>query len=132
VRQLVEEQGARRDVEREHRQAQEKLQRLKWLYREGDLAQADYVREKAAVQAVLAELHPPAARELFDAGAYLENLAALWDAATMLERRQIVLALLLEVECDPDTRRICALRPRPSFVPLFEFLKVDSMVTLKG
>ena len=38
-------------------------------------------------------------------------MAAVWDAATLEERREMVIAMLQEVVCDPAPRRIVALKP---------------------
>ncbi len=75
--------------------------------------------ERDAIRAQLDGLvvAPPA--ETIDAGRYLESLGAVWSAATMAERREIVLSLIIRVVCDPDAKRLVAFTPKPAFAPFF-------------
>ncbi len=45
--------------------------------------------------------------------------SAPWNDATLAERRDFVVATLEQVVCDPEEQRITALKPKPSFLPLF-------------
>ncbi len=119
VKLLILQNGERKSVECERQSLQQKRERLKWLYSEGDLSAADYTREKRAIESKLATLIIPEEREVLDAGSYLENMAAIWEEATMVERREMVFAMINQVVCDPETKRIVALQPKQAFVPLF-------------
>jgi hypothetical protein len=52
------------------------------------------------------------------AGAYIEELPALWRAATLDERRAIVLAALDAVYVDVDREQVVAVQPKADFLPL--------------
>ncbi len=52
------------------------------------------------------------------AAAYVEDLATLWRAATLDERRAILLTALDAVYIDMDTRRLVAVQPKADFLPL--------------
>jgi hypothetical protein len=119
VREMLLTNGKRQTAESERRQIAEKLDRLKWVYVQGDLNQTEYKREKTALESRLAALTVPQEREVMNAGAYLENLGTVWNDATLAERREMVLTMLEQVVCDPEEQRIAALRPKPSFVLLF-------------
>ncbi len=115
--------GERRNVEGERRSLREQLDRMKWLYVRGDLEREEYLREREAIENRLRGLIVPREREVLDAGTYLQNLAEIWDEATMAERREMVQILLERVVCDPTEKRLTALRPRVAFLPLFRQLK---------
>ncbi|MGB8645632.1 MAG: recombinase family protein [Anaerolineae bacterium] len=119
VNQMLTQNGRRVNAESERKNLQAKLERLNFMFKEGGLERDAYSKELADIKAHLAELVPPQEREILDAGAYLENLAAIWDAATIGEQRQIVLATLQRVVCDPEGKRLVALKPKPAFIPLF-------------
>ena len=51
----------------------------------------------------------------------LEDLPALWGAATLGERRRLLLTMLEAVYVDTvEEKTVVAIRPRPAFRPLFE------------
>ncbi len=56
-----------------------------------------------------------------EAGQLLEDLPALWKAATLAEQRKLLLTMLDAVYVDTvDEKAIVAIRPKPAFRPLFE------------
>lgn len=107
------------DVEAERRRIEGRLERIKVLFEEGDKPLADYRRERDSLRAQLGGLvvAPPAAS--IDAGHYLQSLGIVWAAATMAERREIVMNLLARIVCDPDRKRLVAFTPKPVFAPFF-------------
>lgn len=119
VAEMLAQNGERRNREDERKQTRQKLERIKWLFAEGDLTQAEYSREKRTLEARLAAIVDPEEREILDAGAYLENLAAVWDQATPEERKQVAMALITQAVCDTKSKRLISIRPRPAFLPLF-------------
>ena len=56
-----------------------------------------------------------------EAGMLLENLPVLWGAATLTERRKLLLTMLDAVYVDTvEEKAIVAIRPKPAFRPLLE------------
>ncbi len=56
-----------------------------------------------------------------EAGELLEDLPALWEAATLAEQRKLLLTMLDAVYVDTvDEKTIVAIRPKSAFRPLFE------------
>lgn len=119
VNQMLDQKGKHKNVENERKRIRERLERIKWLYAQGDLSEREYARERDDLKGQLAGMKSPQEREVLDAGALLENLAAIWEEATIVERREMVLTLITRIECDPETKRIVSLQPRPAFVTLF-------------
>jgi predicted transcriptional regulator len=96
----------------------EKLQRLRTLYLELALTDGEYQRERQRLQEQLQGLVVSDEGPVVQAGAYIEELPALWRAATLEERRAIVLAALDAVYVDVDKEQVVAVQPKGDFLPL--------------
>ncbi len=56
-----------------------------------------------------------------EAGKLLEDLPALWEAATLAEQKKLLRTMLDAVYVDTvDEKAIVAIRPKPAFRPLLE------------
>ena len=95
------------------------LERMKHLYQWGDLAEAEYLVQRARIQGQLAALQP-----VSDQVQHLEALAAVlgkvrlaWSAADQEERHQLAHTLFEEVLVRDG--EIVGLKPRPAFEPFF-------------
>jgi site-specific DNA recombinase len=83
----------------------------------------------ATVELALQALEAPvgdtvSVEEVLAAGKQMPELAALWQVATVQERREMIM-LLLEpggLLYDLQEQRIIALRPRPAFLPTLRLL----------
>jgi hypothetical protein len=53
------------------------------------------------------------------AAVLLQDFGRIWDAATPMERRQIVHALLETVYLNAEQRPVVAIEPKAEFAPLF-------------
>jgi len=96
--------------------------RLKRMRIRGDFDEDEdlYERELARVQRELAEM--PAATDygtLEDAATLLTNFSAMWDEATLTERRDLLRTALREVQVDVEQNLVTLLKPYPVFLPLF-------------
>jgi hypothetical protein len=73
---------------------------------------------------------------IVDAAEYLQNMACVWKNATDEERRDMVRAILDEVVCDPEQRRIVVVRPKAAFAVVFrqmgELIQHDGTFELGG
>lgn len=107
------------NVQNRRRQLNQKLERLKYMFGEGDLTQADYLRQRNEVRGRLAALAAPGEREVMHAGEYLETLSQLWENATLAERKEVVGTLVTRVFADPAAKKLVAVEARPAFQLLF-------------
>jgi site-specific DNA recombinase len=112
------------DVVAERLRLSRKLDRLKRLYVEGDIDDAEYRDQKGMVAAALAVLpenrgNPDEAvgRRLVG---FLADLASAWKLATPDERNKIARQLFVEVIV--ENRTAVAVVPRPDVRPFFETL----------
>jgi site-specific DNA recombinase len=96
----------------------EKLHRLRTLYLELALTDGEYQRERGRLQEQLQALVVPDEEPAVRMGAYVEDLPTLWRAATLDERRAMVLTALDAVYVDMDTGRLAAVQPKADFLPL--------------
>ena len=122
------------DVERYQRERarlEEKLRRLRVQYREVEIGEGDYRRELKETKERLASLNPPQEMEaegILQAGAYLESLDAIWEAATPQERKEIYQLVLEVVYVDVLGKRLVEVVPKGAFAPLFApHLKVSGV-----
>ena len=112
------------EVERIHHQKQQTEQRLKRLgtaYVDGLYSDDDYRREKSSLEEKLSFLVLPGVDAAKEAGKLLENLPALWEAASLSERHQLLMTMPDAVYVDTvEAKAIVAIRPKPAFQALFE------------
>ncbi|HLV44253.1 MAG TPA: recombinase family protein, partial [Aggregatilineales bacterium] len=108
-------------VLRERQQVEEKLRRLKRLYRDLIIDDAEYKSSLEELQRKLHTLVLPSDTQVVQAGEYLENLALLWEAATLKEQRDITRILLKAAYVNVIEQRIVAIEPKP----VFRWLLVD-------
>jgi DNA invertase Pin-like site-specific DNA recombinase len=113
------------DIVAERVRLTRKLDRLKRLYVEGDMDDAEYRAQKTTTAAALAALpedqgNPDEAvgRRLM---AFLGDLASAWQVATAAERNKIARQLFVEVIV--ENRTAVAVVPRPDVRPFFETLR---------
>lgn len=111
-------------IEAERKRLEEKLRRLRVLYREVEIGEEEYRKERDRARARLSDLVIPQEVEILDAGVYLESVAGLWAVATDEERRDIVRALFAEVWCDPAAKVITRWEVKPAFRPFFKISEV--------
>lgn len=117
------------DIEKEQKQLQSKLQRLKDLYKWGDISREDYQREKEETVSQLTKLIPfNVSTELLKKFAeFLANVTIAWDQANNEQRNKIARCLFQEVWI--KDKEVVAVKPQPEFEPFFklnweEFSKV--------
>ena len=98
-------------------------------HREGYIDDEEMQGELAAVELTLRDLELPdmdgvKLDEVIAAGERIPGIAALWDFATIQERREMVM-LLLEpggLNYDLEQKMIAAIQPRPAFLPILRLL----------
>jgi len=108
----------RRALETQRQALEVKLERLKTLYVEGDLALGEYRTQRDGVRDELEALVVPEERQVLDAGQFLETMAAIWDEATLEERHDLLTAIFRKVWVDRVSARIVAVEVFADFVPV--------------
>jgi hypothetical protein len=109
----------REAVLREREQLQERLRRLKQMYRDLVLDDTEYRRTLEDLQSRMAGLVLPNNPHIVRAGEYLETLGPLWREATLAEQRDIARVLFKAVYLDVEAGYIVAIEPVAIFRPLF-------------
>jgi hypothetical protein len=109
----------RQKILRERDELQEKLRRLKLMYRDLMIDDDEYRVTYDQLQTRLAELVLPSSPHLVKAGEYLENPGMLWAAATLAEQRDITRVLLKAAYVDVLEQRIVMIESVPIFRKLF-------------
>ena len=105
----------------ERKALNQRLKRLEQVYLDGLLEPDDYRRQKRELEEKIASLVVPGVDATKQAVELLENLPALWEEATLSERRKLLLTMLEAVYVDTvDQKSIVSIQPKPAFQPLFE------------
>jgi site-specific DNA recombinase len=123
VSEIVNANGKHRNTEADRRTLTERLARVTKQFKWGDISEVDYVQQRDEIKVGLAALKTPEAKEIIVAADYMQNMARVWQEATDEERRDMTRAILDEVICDPEMRRLIALRPKAAFRLLFRQIR---------
>lgn len=102
-------------VLRERNEIQERLRRLKRLYKDLLIEDFEYRAEYEQLQRRLSSLVLPSSPHLVRAGEYLEGLSSLWQAATEKEKRDITKLLVIAIYVDVEQSCIVAVEPKAMF-----------------
>jgi hypothetical protein len=133
-RQRIEELAGNADqreaILKERAMIQEKLRRLKMMYRDLLIGDAEYRSTVDQLQTKLASLVLPNSPHVVRAGEYLEQLGMLWARATLEEQREVTRMLLKGLYVDVVNEQIVAIEPMPLFKTLFSEFCDDIGVTI--
>lgn len=117
------------DVEREQKQLQSRIGRLKELYKWGDIGREEYHSEKDQIEGQLAKLisFKTSAEPLKRLAEFLANVTIAWDKANNKQKNSLTRCLFQEVWV--KDKEVVAVKPQPEFEPFFklnweEFTKV--------
>ena len=122
--------GKQQNAENDRRTLTDRLARLKQQFEWGDIAAAEYTRKRDEIKAALSGLKTPEVTEIVNAADFLQNMAHVWQAATDEERRDMTRAILEELVCDPERKRLITLKPKPAFRLLFR--QIPGLVEREG
>lgn len=111
-------------MERERARLQEKLRRLKGGYLEVLIDEEEFRRGKAEVEDALARLKPPPAARIEVSATNLKVMRLAWQSATKKQKSEIAATLFETVYCDPASKSLVALRPKPAFALLFSQIEI--------
>jgi hypothetical protein len=97
----------------------DQLQRLQDLYVLGDLAKAQYIMRRQALEEELQRQGPPTKPASDRARALLNEFSRFWDLETEpAERRKLLLSLFEQIWA--QNGRIVAVQPHDDFLPYFQ------------
>jgi site-specific DNA recombinase len=108
---------------KERDRIEEKLRRLKRLYRDLELEESEYEMERNRLEVALASIIVPQEHVTMKAGQELAGMLEIWDQATDDEKSQMLRLMLETVYCDTEANAIVALKPKTPFLPLFSLCR---------
>ncbi len=114
------------DSERAKWEAQ--LERIRNLYKWGDISREDYLKEKEDIQKELKAFAPAEsqAKNLDRLAGFLANVAHAWEEATGEHRNKLARSLFQEIWI--KDKQVVAVKPQPELEPFFQ-LNYEEFVT---
>jgi len=108
------------DIDKEQKQLQARSQRLKELYKWGDIGREEYRKEKEQIEGQLTKLTPfnNSAEPLKKLAEFLANITTAWDKANNEQRNKLVRCLFQEVWV--KDKEVVAVKPHSEFEPFFK------------
>ena len=103
----------------ERRRLEEKLKRIKYQFREGDIDHREYDQEVALTNAALEATDSHTDDHVIQLGDHIEGFVEAWAMATKEERQQLLTIMLDAVNVDMKDAEIVGVKPKPEFLPLF-------------
>ena len=117
-------------IEREKERLRLKRGRILKQHREGYIDDEEFEGEMAAVELALRAFEMPevdgvSLEKVIEAGERLPGMTALWDVATVEERRGMVAHIVKPegLHYDVETKEIAAITPTPEFLPVLRLLE---------
>lgn len=135
VIQLLSSSEEREGARKERARLEEKLRRLARQYREVEIGEEEYHRERDITQAALGALQETQEECVIGVGEYVEGLLMAWESATKEERRDLLRMALEAVYVDMASPLVMAMKPKPPFLPLFnlrEPVRAGSKILVSG
>jgi len=121
---LAEHRDEQENVEEKRRYLERRFGRLKFIFLEGDMSEAEYRRQKTEMQTQLDALRTPKPPEVEKAGGTLESLGQEWADAPKKYSRDMLRCIFEEIVVDVEAQRLVYVKPYPPFVPL---LRMDGL-----
>ncbi len=96
------------------------MDRIKKLYKWGDIAEEEYRRDREAIQKEMAALAPEASQttNLDRLAKFLTNIGEVWRAASAEQRNKLARTLFQEIWIKDN--QVVAVKPQPELKPFFE------------
>ena len=125
----------RTQIAKEKERLEEKLRRVKRLYRNMDIEEAEYELEKRKLELQLSTQIVPEEDQTVKAGVMLRNMLSVWSEANIEEKSKMLGIMLDAVYCDLNKGCIVALQPKVAFIPLFglceDLKETDGVFTVR-
>ncbi len=132
---LLDSDAEREAATKERARLEEKIRRLSRQYREVEIGETDYRREREITQARLDAIREVAEDETVRTGDHVEGLVEAWKLATKEERRDLLRMSLDGIYVDMSNGSFVALKPKAAFLPLFQIdrpVRSGSTVLVSG
>ena len=112
--------GAYHNLDRERARWEAQLQRMKDLYRWGDMSKEDYLKERRVVLKELNTLGPAQSQtnNLERLAHFLISVAGAWDEANQEQRNKLTRTLFREVWL--KDKQVVAVKPQRELEPFFQ------------
>jgi site-specific DNA recombinase len=113
------------DTEQQRRQIEGRLERIKELYKWGDLTREAYLAERDHLEQQQSRLQGTRDRValLRRVSQFLQNLSAAWEAADPEQRNALARTVFQSVEIRDDV--VVSVVPQPEFAPYFNLVHLD-------
>ena len=113
-------QAAYDNTDKERARWEAQLERIKNLYKWGDMSEEDYRREREATQRELKALDPVESqtKNLDRLAEFLANVAEAWEVANGEQRNKLARSLFQEVWI--KDKQVVAVKPQPELEPFFK------------
>ena len=92
----------RAQIAKEKERIDGKLRRLRRLYAELEISEAEHKLERRKLDVSLASLVVPKKGEMIRTGEKLKNMLAIWDEATEAEKAKMLSIMLDAIYCDTN------------------------------
>ena len=112
--------AAYEDTSEERTRWEAQLDRIKKLYKWGDIAEEEYRRDREAIQKEMAALAPEASQttNLDRLAKFLTNIGEAWKVASGEQRNKLARTLFQEIWIKDN--QVVAVKPQPELEPFFE------------
>ena len=94
---------------------QDRVERARRLYLDGDLDWQSYTKVKEEAEAELARVYVPEFDDVVEAGKVLSDFGTLWQASSVARRNRLLRSMLDSIYVDLDSRKLVGLSPKKSF-----------------
>jgi site-specific DNA recombinase len=113
-------QSAYLDAKKERERLETMLERIKELYKWGDIGKEEYIRKKEQILQEIKRLTPTdgSNKGLQRLAEFLANVAKAWEEATQEQRNRLARSLFQEVWI--KDKQVVAVKPQPELEPFFE------------
>ena len=119
IENLVGDADERATILAERERVNERLRRLKEMYRDLVIESDEYRSTLNQLQDKLSSLVLPSSPHLIQAGQYLENIGNLWSQMTLAEQRDITRVVMKSISVSVSGEKIIGIEPLPTFRLLF-------------
>jgi hypothetical protein len=108
------------DTSEERARWEAQLERMKKLYKWGDMTEEEYRREREAIQREMAALAPEASQttNLDRLAEFLANISGAWKVASGEQRNKLARTLFQEIWIKDN--QVVAVKPQPELEPFFK------------
>ena len=98
------------------RSIQEKVERARHLYINGDLTWQGFTKIKNDAEAALVSIYVPEFDDAVQAGELLSDFGTIWETASVARRNRLLKSMLHAIYVDLDKREVVGLLPKETFM----------------